>query len=299
MLLRSHYGAVRQSAVRGTRTMSWVVLWAAADLRPAFSGRRKWAPRPRRATKREPACQPELGPEPLTPTTKEAERREPVRTRCGLSSWNPSWSPAAAPSSSGNLASTPRAALASRTACVVLRFHQKRNTAAVRALFDAEKFRLESAARAITAIAPQTPATVHVLPRRSALRARRVLRQRRPPHDLALLAQHGRFDLEPLTLARERFRFQPSERFLFAPAHLFHRSRATLLAAVRTVDGSLQPPDLLLALETLHPRTSGKVRASFLAISGVRQTQSANRCVAQNPYTLRVRSVFMAHEYLL
>src|SRR5262249_18973856 len=61
---------------------------------------------------------------------------------------------------------------------------------------------------------------------------------------------------EPLALARERLRLQTSQRFLFAPAHLFHRRRTAFVAAVRAVDGLLKPPDFLIALQTLHGRTS-------------------------------------------
>ena len=153
---------------------------------------------------------------------------------------------------SGNLTATPRSALASRTACVVLGFHQERMTATVRTLLDAQEFRMESAGRTIAAIATHAAASVHVPPWRAALRTSRVLCQRRSPHDLALSAQHRGFDFESFTFARESFCFHASKRFLLALSHLGERQHATFVAAVGTIYGLLQPPDLFIALQTMH-----------------------------------------------
>src|ERR1041385_584464 len=96
-----------------------------------------------------------------------------------------SWFPTPRASSSGDLPAPPRPALAPGTARVILRFHQKRNAPAIRALLGSEELGLEPTARTIAAIASEAASTVHVLPRSAALRARGIVRECRTPHDLA------------------------------------------------------------------------------------------------------------------
>src|SRR5215472_5011661 len=107
-------------------------------------------------------------------------------------------------------------------------------------------------------MSPHRSGAGRLTPDGAALRTRRLGRHGFE-NDLALAAQHRRLDLETLTLLRTDLRFALRELALdghqlltLAQRCRFRGLIPTPLATIRSVDGPLEPADLVVAVTAVH-----------------------------------------------